>query len=160
MLVKDITESFVEYKKPSMVISTCYCDWKCCKDACVSESMCQNSIISKQRNIEILDDDIIKRFKDSYICQAVVFAGLEPMLQIEEICMLIKRFNELDITDIDFVIYTGYYPDEIVTELDELKKFKNIIVKFGRYIPNSKSRFDEVLGVTLASDNQFAERIS
>ena len=36
---------------------------------------------------------------------------------------------------------------------------KNIIIKFGRFIPNRPSRYDEVLGVELASDNQFAKRI-
>ena len=60
----------------------------------------------------------------------------------------------------DVVIYTGYYPDEIKDALDVLKGFKNIIIKFGRYIPNRQSRYDEILGVTLASDNQYAERIS
>ena len=38
--------------------------------------------------------------------------------------------------------------------------FKNIIIKFGRYIPNRNNKYDEILGVTLASDNQFAEKIS
>lgn len=41
-----------------------------------------------------------------------------------------------------------------------LKKYKNIIVKFGRYIPNQKKHFDPVLGVELASDNQHAEKLS
>ena len=41
-----------------------------------------------------------------------------------------------------------------------LKKFKNIIVKFGRYVGGQQAHFDEVLGVYLASDNQFAEKIS
>ena len=58
------------------------------------------------------------------------------------------------------MIYTGYYPNEIADELAALRKFKNIIVKFGRYQPGQKSHYDEVLGVDLASDNQWAERIS
>jgi hypothetical protein len=32
----------------------------------------------------------------------------------------------------------------------------NLIFKFGRFIPDRPHRFDEVLGVELASDNQFA----
>ena len=36
---------------------------------------------------------------------------------------------------------------------------KGVIIKFGRFIPNRPSRYDEVLGVTLASDNQFAMRV-
>jgi hypothetical protein len=38
--------------------------------------------------------------------------------------------------------------------------FDNIIVKFGRFIPDDEKRFDEVLGVELASHNQYAEVIS
>ena len=32
----------------------------------------------------------------------------------------------------------------------------NIIIKFGRFIPDQKSTFDSVLGVELASQNQYA----
>ncbi len=59
----------------------------------------------------------------------------------------------------DVVIYTGYYPDEIKDELHLLSLYENIIVKFGRFIPGRPQRYDEVLGITLASDNQYAERI-
>ena len=58
------------------------------------------------------------------------------------------------------VIYTGYYPSEIKEQLKKLFKFNRIIIKFGRYIPNDKPRYDEVLGITLASSNQFAQDIS
>ena len=51
------------------------------------------------------------------------------------------------------------YRSSILTS-DILKKFKNIIVKFGRYRPNFQKHFDEVLGVELASTNQYAKRIS
>ena len=37
---------------------------------------------------------------------------------------------------------------------------KNIIIKYGRFIPDSKSRYDNILGITLASDNQYAEEIN
>ena len=38
--------------------------------------------------------------------------------------------------------------------------YSNIIIKFGRFIPNREPHFDEVLGVNLASNNQYAKRIS
>ena len=41
-----------------------------------------------------------------------------------------------------------------------LKKYSNIIIKFGRFIPNQKPHYDPVLGVELASDNQYGEKIS
>jgi hypothetical protein len=37
--------------------------------------------------------------------------------------------------------------------------FDNIVIKFGRYRPGQQKHFDEVLGVELASDNQYAKRI-
>jgi hypothetical protein len=43
---------------------------------------------------------------------------------------------------------------------EQLKSFSNIIIKFGRFIPNQEPHYDEVLGVKLASDNQYARRIS
>lgn len=44
-------------------------------------------------------------------------------------------------------------------KVEQLKPFKNIIIKFGRYIPNQTSHHDDVLGVTLASPNQKGELI-
>jgi hypothetical protein len=50
-----------------------------------------------------------------------------------------------------------------VTQLDfileEILPYKNVIIKYGRYIPNQTPHYDEVLGVNLASDNQYAERL-
>ena len=54
------------------------------------------------------------------------------------------------------VIYTGFYPDEISNYLMILSKFAGIIVKFGRYIPNQKEHYDELLGVSLANNEQYA----
>ena len=90
--------------------------------------------------------------------ESVVFGGLEPFLQFQELLSFISDFRK--VSDDDIVIYTGYYPSEIEKELELLKTFSNIIIKFGRYIPDRPGRYDEVLGVTLASDNQYAEKIS
>ena len=53
-----------------------------------------------------------------------------------------------------------YWADEIAEQVEKLKGFKNIIIKFGRFIPNNSGRYDDLLGVHLASDNQYAEQIS
>ena len=73
-----------------------------------------------------------------------------------------KLYNNRDKTENDFVIYTGYTKQECEEKgyLTQLSNFSNVIIKFGRYIPNSKSHYDEVLGVTLNSDGQYAEKIS
>jgi len=60
----------------------------------------------------------------------------------------------------DVVIYTGYSPEEIQGELKVMKQYENIIIKFGRFRPNQQTHYDEVLGVNLASDNQYAVKIS
>lgn len=81
------------------------------------------------------------------------------MLQFNEVYELISYFRENGCND-PFVIYTGYYTEEIQNELYQLQKYKNIIIKFGRFIPDQESHFDEILGVNLASPNQYARRIS
>ena len=123
-------------------------------------SVCQNDGWRGSAPINILDEVIVRRYLQNQITKAIVIGGLEPMEQSDEVLSLIKTLREdFDCHD-DVVIYTGYYPDEISAILDKLQKFDNIIVKFGRYIPNTKSCFDKELGVELASDNQYAVRIS
>lgn len=161
MRVKTIkTEWFQDYKKPSMFIGTISCGGKCCIENGLPLSVCQNDGWRGSAPINIQDDLIAEMYLKDHITQAVVFGGLEPMEQFDELMQLIKvlraDFNCHD----DIVIYTGYNRDEIEKQVVQLQKFDNIIVKFGRYIPKRASRFDEVLGVTLASDNQYAERIS
>lgn len=90
--------------------------------------------------------------------ESVVIGGLEPFLQFEDLLTFVKDFRA--VSEDDIVIYTGYYASEIDHQIDELKKFKNIIIKFGRYVPNKPSVYDKVLGITLASNNQKAFKIS
>ena len=154
MLVKNIVEEdFVNYKVPSMFIATCFCDWKCCIEQNLDISICQNASISKQRNILINDSEIYERYISNPITKAVVIGGLEPMMQFEEIYDLIKCFRDNNCKDM-FVIYTGYNENEILNQIDRLKKFENIILKIGRYRPNNKSHYDDILGINLVSDNQ------
>ena len=154
MLVKNIVEEdFVNYKLPSMFIATCFCDWKCCREQNLDISVCQNSDISKQANCNISNKDIFNRYISNPITKAVVIGGLEPMMQFEEIYDLIKCFRDNNCKDM-FVIYTGYNENEILNQIDRLKKFENIILKIGRYRPNNKSHYDDILGINLVSDNQ------
>ena len=154
-----IDEDFTNYKKSSMFIATCYCNWKCCVEQGLDKSICQNSEIAQQKNIEVSADEIFSRYISNSITNALVVGGLEPFLQFEEIYELIKYFRDNNCND-DIVIYTGYYDYEISDKINMLKQFQNIIIKFGRFIPNQNSHYDEILGVKLASNNQYAERIS
>ena len=161
MRVKTIVdEDFVNYQKPSMFIGTISCGGKCCIEGGFPLSVCQNDGWRGNAPIDIRDEVIVKRYLQNQITHAIVLGGLEPMEQSDEVLALIKTLREdFDCHD-DVVIYTGYYPDEVTAILDKLQVFDNIVVKFGRYVPNMKSRFDEVLGVELASNNQYAVRIS
>lgn len=160
MKVKAIMdENFQDYKKAAMFIATSKCNWKCCTEGGFDKSICQNSIIAKQKDIDISTDEIFSRYIENPITKAIVIGGLEPILQFEDIVQLIKKFRYKKCND-TFVIYTGYNKNEIVSQVEILKRMKNIVIKFGRYIPNQEPHYDEVLGIKLASDNQYAERIS
>ena len=152
-------EDFVNYKKPSMFIGTSICDWKCCNEQCLDKSICQNSSLANSKTIDVSADEIYRRYINNPITKAVVIGGLEPMLQFSDVLELIKIFRDNSCND-DIVIYTGYYKEEIADKIALLSKYKNIIIKFGRFIPNQEKHYDEVLGVYLASNNQHAEKIS
>ena len=147
-----ITEDFVNYKKASMTIIFPYCTFKCGKD------YCQNSSLAKTPIIEISIDDLVNRYINNPITEAVVMQGLEPFDSWNDLKEFVQKLREYNNDDI--VIYTGYNKDEIIEKINELSKYTNIIVKFGRYIPNQEKHYDEVLGVYLASSNQRGEKIS
>lgn len=160
MLIKGITdEDFVNYKVPSMYIATATCSFKC--DQEYGSQICQNGELAKQPTHNISDALIAKRYLNNDITRAVVFGGLEPFDQFNDMCSLIKILRVGYFIPDDIVIYTGYNRDEIEDKVDFLiKNYSNVIIKFGRYIPGQKPHYDPVLGVYLASDNQYAEKIS
>ena len=147
-----ITEDFVNYKKASMTIIFPYCTFKC------GEDYCQNSPLAKSPIIEISIDDLVNKYINNPITEAVVMQGLEPFDSWSDLKEFVKKLREYNNDDI--IIYTGYNKDEVIKYIKELSVYPNIIVKFGRYIPNQEKHYDDVLGVYLASNNQYAERIS
>lgn len=151
-------DDFVNYKKCSMFLGTTSCNWKCCKESNIPCSVCQNYPWSNNPIKEFNNKDIINMYLKDGLEESIVFGGLEPMLQFQELVSFIDEFRK--VSEDDIVIYTGYYKNEIEKEIDILKTYKNIIIKFGRYIPNRNSRYDDILGITLISDNQYAEKIS
>lgn len=160
MKLKNITEEdFVQYKKPCMFLTTCFCNWKCCTEIGADICMCQNSPAYDSPIVNKRNDALVKKYMKNDITKSIVFGGFEPMLQFDEMLELIRCFREQ--TDDDIVIFTGFRETgEIDEKIEKLKQFKNIIVKFGRYRPGEKPHRDEVLGVELANDEQHAVRIS
>lgn len=159
MIIKGVVwEDLINYKTPSMYISTARCSFKCDKEC--GMSCCQNSSLAQSPDIDINIKTLIDRYMNNPITHAIVFAGLEPMDQFNELWQFIHVLREEYNCQDDVVIYTGYNKHEIIPLIQYLKQYNNIVVKYGRFIPNSQGVFDPVLGVTLASNNQFAERIS
>lgn len=159
MITKGIVfEDFVNYKVPCMTIEMPHCNFKCDREC--GKPVCQNGLLAHSPNVNYSIDKIIQSYIENPITRAVVFQGLEPFDSIEDLREFIFKFRLLYSINDDIVIYTGYNKDEIEKYVIQLAHFSNIVIKFGRYVPNCESHYDEVLGVKLASPNQYAERIS
>lgn len=153
-----IFEDFVNYKLPSMVLEFPKCTFKCDKECGIP--VCQNSSLVNEPDIEVDTYELVRRYVDNPITHAVIAQGLEPFDSFQDLHWFIDvlriTFHCLD----PVVIYTGYNKEEIETQISRLIPYENIIIKYGRFIPGYAPHYDSVLGVKLASDNQYAERIS
>ena len=109
----------------------------------VGKNLCQNSSLAKSPTKEVYVEKIVEDYMKNSLTSAIVFGGLEFMDQFFELIECVHAFREK--TDDDIIVYTGYDKEEIEEYLMILKKYKNIIMKFGRFIPNQKKHYDEVL---------------
>jgi hypothetical protein len=153
-----IHEDFVNYKVCSMTIAMPYCTFKCDKEC--GSNVCQNSKLAKDPTLDIPAAKIIDQYLYNPLSHAIVFQGLEPFDSYNDLYYFIYALRFVFKNNDPVVIYTGYNKDEISSKIEDLRKFSNIIIKFGRYIPDQKPHYDEILGVNLASNNQYAEKIS
>lgn len=155
--IKD--EDIINYKKISMFIALPFCSGKCYKELGLDCSICQNDELRNSKIIEFDDEKIIEKYLHNPLTHSIVFGGLEPLDSFSElihfISLLRNKYKNFD----DVIIYTGYKEEEIQDKIEKLKVFGNIILKVGRYIPQSENRYDEILGVTLASKNQYAIKL-
>ena len=153
-----VDEDFVNYKVPSMTIMFPYCDFKC---EINGSNFCHNSSLVTEPNIIISAKDLYERYINNPISEAIVCQGLEPFDSWKELNGLLNYFRIQEGCFDPFVIYTGYTKKEILDEINYIQlMYSNVIIKFGRFIPDEEKHFDRVLGVMLASDNQYAEKIS
>ena len=155
---KGITaEDFVQYKKPCLFITNSICNgFKC--DVENGARLCINSGLNQHPTKFISYEKIINMYLNNEITNSITFGGLENMDEFVQLFLLIKCLREK--TQDDIVIYTGYNEKEIEEKIAILKKYPNIIVKFGRFVPNKMPHYDDVLGIKLASDNQYGKKIS
>ena len=168
MVIKSFKEEdFVNYKKPSMYIAMPNCSFKCDKEC--GRAVCQNSSLAQATPIYITAHDIAERYLNNPITQAIVISGLEPFDSPEDLCNLVCTLRDIKKCNDDIVIYTGYTEYELTLDdsgrqenatYNWLKHYPNIYIKFGRYVPDQEPHYDEVLGVKLASDNQYGKKVS
>lgn len=157
MILKGIIdEDFVNYRKPAMTLEFPYCDFKCDKEC--GRKVCQNSDLAAAPNIDVNIDEVIASYLNNPMTEAVICQGLEPMDSLVDLFDFIAAFRKFSNDDI--VIYTGYNKCEIPHIVKSLALYPNIIIKFGRFVPDDQYHYDDILGVNLASMNQYAERIS
>lgn len=150
-----VHEDFIQYQKPSMFIATSKCSFKC--DKAAHANVCQNSALANSPIHDINNQDIIGAYKRNPITKSIVIGGLEPLDDFDDLLKFFKDMYNANIID-DIVVYTGYEELDVKSYIRELSEWVKgrFIVKYGRFIPNSQSKYDSVLGVTLASDNQYA----
>lgn len=154
-----VNEWYQDYRKPSMFLGTVSCGGKCCIESGIPLSVCHNDGWRACAAADYDNLDLCEQYLSNPITQAIVIGGLEPFEQFGELVDFLTTLRSAKRCDDDVVIYTGYYPEEIAQQVDTLSIFKNIIIKFGRFVPNARPRFDPILGVDLSSDNQFARRL-
>ena len=153
-----VDEDFVNYKVPSMTIMFPNCDFKCETDG---SNYCQNSSLVNEPNIIVSIGDLYRRYSNNPISEAIVCQGLEPFDSWQELNGLLFHFRIHEGCFDTFVIYTGYEKEEIADKVEYIQHmYSNVIIKFGRFVPNNEKHFDDVIGVMLASNNQYGEKIS
>lgn len=147
-----VQEDFINYQKPSMFVGAPTCTMKCGKENC------QNRALTEEELLIVNDEEICNLYINNPLTEAIVFGGLEPLDSIEELYNLCEMLRDKYKCNDDIVIYTGYTEDEMKDNL-YLKKIinlGNIIIKYGRFIANDEPHYDKILGVKLASKNQYA----
>lgn len=139
-----VEEDFVNYKKPSLFVAFPTCNFKC-------GDCCQNKALAAVPDIEIGISELVERYMNNPITTAVVLGGLEPFDSWDDLFAFIMNLRYY--TPDDIVIYSGYTEEELANKIEQLKGYENIIIKFGRFIPQQKKHFDKTLGIELASSN-------
>lgn len=152
-----LDEDFVQYKEPSMFLIFPNCTFKCDKER--GTNVCQNSgLVRETYIVDIPVKKLVDRYLSDPITGAIVCGGLEPLDSFDDLLELLTELRKH--CDHTVVIYTGYRNDEVENKIEQLSKFSNVIVKFGRFIPGQERHFDPVLGVNLRSLNQYRVKIS
>lgn len=147
----------INYKEPCLTLLFGVCDFKC--DRVNGCQVCQNSKLAAEPNIYVSEYTIWGLYKQNPLTKGFCCQGLEPFDSESSLLDFIDFIRAGMKCDDPIIIYTGYNKNEIQC-LDILNNYSNIIIKYGRYIMGQQPHYDKVLGVKLASDNQYAEKIT
>lgn len=158
MKLKGIIDcDFTNYKLPVLTLEFPICSFKC--DVLNGCQVCQNGSLAAEPDIEVSEDTIWNMYKSNPLTKGFCLQGLEPFDSQNELLNFVDFIRAgVDCDDV-IIIYTGYNKDEVKC-LDILTSYPNIIIKWGRYIMGQQPHLDKILGIELASDNQYAEVIS
>ena len=158
MKLKGIIDcDFTNYKEPVLTLEFPRCNFKCDKlNGC---KVCQNSALTQEPDIDIPIEKIWLMYEQNPLTKGFCCQGLEPFDSDFELLDFIETIRYY--CDDPIIIYTGYSKSEIgPIYLLTLKQYPNIIIKWGRYVLGYEPHYDKVLGVNLASNNQYAEVMS
>lgn len=155
-----IPQDFVNTSSCTFTIeSGISCTFKCNKESHCN--ICQNFALNKQEPIETTVNRLIDLYISQDLSHSITFQGLEPLDNLKQLLWFIYYFRQ--IREDPIYIWTGYEKDEcedLIYLIKEKMHWENIIIKFGRFKPNEPHHIDPILGVELASTNQYAEKIS
>lgn len=158
MTLKGIIDTdYVQYYKPCMTLMFPKCSFKCDKES--GRQICINNRLTQSPNIEINVYTIIERYLSNDMVDTLCCAGLEPFDSPAELNRLLSLLRFCECDD-DVLIFTGYTEDEVNEQFKWIYAHKNIIIKFGRFLPETPAVFDDLLQKKLASRNQYAKRIT
>ena len=158
MTLKGIIDcDLVNYKQPVLTLEFPKCDFKCDKEnGC---QVCQNRGLAIEPNIEIPYNKIWELYKQNPLTIGFCCQGLEPFDSPLELIGFINFIRKnVQCNDV-IIIYTGYSRGEEFAVESTLRYYSNIIIKWGRYLIGYEPHYDPILGINLASNNQYAEWI-
>lgn len=120
------------------------CTWKC-KNCCNIHYKDYKDFY-KRTIWEIIND-----YDRNKLVSTLILSGLEPFDNFDIMLSLIHWFRVF--FEDDIVIYSGYELKEIEEYIKPLSSY-NVLVKYGRYMPNKNHIYNEDLELYLSSDNQ------
>ena len=106
----DFIDGFIDRNVADVTIDCYSCSFKC--DKLSGRQVCQNGALANSPNIKISVGRLVERYLNNPLSNAVVFGGLEPFEDIDNVVMFIDMMRSSGNND-DSVIYTGYTEEEI-----------------------------------------------